>query len=99
MSHSENDRIQEACLEDFLDWYNVGVIRHANSWGENDEIISLLSEAHGCDEKYIDSDDVPDLFERIWDWDCELLCKDKRTAVEGYIMYQESMQQLHSLEK
>lgn len=92
--------MREAAWEDFLEFYDAGLIRHANSTSGEDIILELLSNAHGrCEPYYLDANQLMELFDNLWHWDCELLLKDKRIACEGYLEYKKSMAQLNRLTK
>lgn len=98
MSCLENDKIKESAWEDFLKWYDKGWINHSQSWGDYCYPIDLLTEADGtCEGTYLNADQLGDLFDNLWEWDCELLVKDKITAVKRYIMHQKSIAQLRRL--
>lgn len=72
MSCLENDKIKENLWERFADLYDQGLGEHANSWGEDCCILSMLSEIEGtCLEEYISLGQLEDLFDRLWDEDCE----------------------------
>lgn len=93
MSNLENDKIQEACYEDFRDLFDV-------SESFKDLILECFHPFEAWYEKeYGRYDDrvLVELFKKLWDFDCELLCGDKRTCIEAYIMYNQSIKKLNGL--
>lgn len=91
MSCQENDKIKEACYEDFVDLFDV-----SDSFKE--AVLVFVHPFESWYEKECDRYDdrfLIEFFERLYRFDCELLCKDKRTCVEAYGMYLNSMKQLN----
>ena len=88
MSHIENDKIKEACFEDFEDLYFTST----SFQGLIDELIGIC-----CDEWTKDQTSRIVAFEKLWQNDCELLCRNKRVAAEALILYINSMNHLRSL--
>ena len=82
MSNQENDAIYEAAYEDFYDLYHT-----SNSFIS---VVDGLLSIEGFEP--IDGDIALKLiFHKLWKNDCELLVRDKRTAVEALIMFNKSM--------
>jgi len=92
MSTLENDRIREASYEDFCELFDC-----------SDSFKSLVQELFTSQESWaekeygrMDEDALGRIHNALWDNDAELLCQDKRTAVEAYIMFKDSMKQLNA---
>lgn len=82
MSCLENDKYYEAAYEDFNDLYFVS--------GSFASLVNTLIPEY-CDV-WTDHDvSLRVVFDVLWQNDCELLCRDRRTAVEALIMYKDSM--------
>jgi hypothetical protein len=85
MSDQENDKIYEAAYEDFYDLYFT-----------SDSFASMVDGLvyEFCDEWTRCGTALKAIFHALWENDCGLLCQDKRTAVEAYIMYKKTMKVL-----
>ena len=93
MNNLENDRIQEACWEDFIALYDC-----SESFSVLVQDVLHPFEAW-IDKEYGRYDDsaLEKLFYSLWSFDSELLCKDKRVCIEAYILYRDSMKKLNEL--
>jgi hypothetical protein len=85
MSKEENDAIYEAAYEDFEELYFA-----------SDSFAAMVNRLMWdlCDEYTKCIRALKIIFEALWQNDCELLVIDKRTAVEAFIMFRESMEVL-----
>lgn len=93
MSNLENDKCKEAALEDFLDLFDL-----SRSFHDLVEGCFSVKECFAIKELGVSAfEAAARVFESVWKCDCELLLRDKRTAVEAYIMYRKSMEQLLGL--
>jgi hypothetical protein len=82
MSTLENDAIYEAAYEDFYDLYFTSDSFRAIV----DELINKTWDEWTKGETALKA-----CFEALWKNDCELLVRDKRTAVKALIMFHKSM--------
>lgn len=93
MSSLENDKIKEALWEDFLELYD-------NSESFAELVMSVMHPfEQWINKEYGRYDDrvLIKIFEEVWNNDPDLFCADKRSAVEIYIMFKNSMKKLSVL--
>lgn len=93
MSTLENDRIREASFEDFCDLFD--------SSRSFKELVQELftSQEQWVEKEYgrMDEDALGRVHNALWDNDAELLCSNKRAAVEAYILFKSSLNDLSRL--
>ena len=82
MSNQQNDAIYKASFEDFYDLYFT-----------SDSFSALVNEMipEVCDEWTKGGTALKIVFECLWNNDADLLVKDKRCAVEAYLLFKSSM--------
>lgn len=88
MSNQQNDTVYEAAFDDFMALFCV-----SDSFASL--IYQIMPEISDEWTKHMTSLRIA--FRCLWDNDCELLCRDKRAAIEAYLMYRESIKQLKEL--
>lgn len=85
MSCLENEKAKEQAWLKLLDLYGRAYDDHGSSWGVDNKLLLLLSEAVNVDERYINDNDLEDLLEDLWQFDAECLCADVLTCVINYV--------------